>query len=351
MKASKLILILALAILIGGGAIYMFNQQEQAVVDQEFGQPFLAGLSNKINDVSRVVVQDDSMTVNLIKADDGWVVEEKSGYAADFSKVKQLLVTLAEMETIESKTSRPESYGRLGVQGVGVQGDESSKQIKLLDKADNMLYSVIVGKAKQATGQGAKSALYVRQDNEETSWLVTGAVRPPFTLNDWLDKSIIDLKRSRIQSVVIKHADNTNLTIARANKEATDFAIEDQPDGTKVKSISTVNNIAGGLQNLTLDDVFVRGKFEIDEKEINTAEFKTFDDLLVTAKLAKKDEANYIWFDVKTLGDDEAIRTEAQELNRNFALWVYQIPDFKATNMLKQMNDLIEKVAAEEATN
>jgi len=349
MKASKLLFILVLTLLIGGGAVYMFQEQEKQVLDQEFGQEFLSGLSDKINDVSRVIVQDDAMTVNLVKKESDWVLEEKSGYPADFSKVKQLLVTLADMETIESKTSRPESYGRIGVQGVGVEGDEKSKQIKLLDKSEGLLYSVIIGKAKQASGPGSKQALYARLENEDKSWLVSGSVRVPTSLDQWLDKAIVNIDRKEIQSVEIKHADNTSLKIFKAEKEATDFTIEEQPAGTKVKSVSTVNNIASGLQNLTFDDVVVRSKFEIDEKEISHVSFKTFDDLIVNAKLAKKDDKDYIWFDAKSATGEGESMNKAQELNNDFALWIYQVPSFKADALLKQMADLVEPEVKEEA--
>jgi len=346
MKANKLILILLLTILIGGGAVYLFNEQKKEVVDQEFGQEYLSGLSGKINDVNRVVIQDDALTVTLLKKESDWVVEEKSGYPADFSKVKTLLVSLADMETIESKTSRPESYGRLGVQGIGQPGDEQSKQIKLLDKADNVLYSIVIGKEKRANGPGGKSAVYVRKENDETSWLVTGSVRLPSSLVDWLNKAVINIDKSRVQSVVIKHADNTSLSISKNESTDTNYTIEDQPKTTVVKSTAALNNIANSLKNLTFDDVVVRGKFDVDEKTISKVDFKTFDDLLISAKLAKKDDKDYIWFDAKSTNKESS--AEAQELNNAFALWVYQLPSFKAEGVLKNMNDLVQKKTEEE---
>ena len=348
MKANKLIIILVLTLLIGAGAVYLFNEQKKEVVDQEFGQEYLSGLSGKINDVNRIVVQDDSSTVTLLKNESAWVVEEKSAYPADFTKVKTLLVSLADMETIESKTSRTESYGRLGVQGVGQPGEEQSKQIKLLDKADNLLYSIIIGKEKRASGPGGKPAIYVRKENDETSWLVMGSVRLPGSAVDWLNNEVINIDKSRIQSVVIKHSDNTSLSISKNENADTDYMIEDQPKGTVVKSSSALNNMANSLKNLTFDDVVVRGKFDVDEKTISKIDFKTFDDLLISAKLAKKDDKDYIWFDVKSLNKESNGEVEAQEFNNAFALWVYQIPNFKAEGMLKNMNDLVEKKAEEQ---
>ena len=345
MKSNKIFTILVLTLIIGASSVFLFNAQEEKVEDQESGLVFLSGLSGKINDVNRVLINDGTLIVNLVKNEKDWVVEEKSGYTADFSKVKQLLVTLADMETVESKTSRPENYGRLGVQGVGEPGEEKSKLIQLLDNSGGVLYSVVIGKAKQASGPGAKSALYVRQENEKMSWLVVGEIRLPTSVNDWLDKAVVNIDRADIQSVAINHTDNTSLKISKAEKETPDFSIEEQPSKTKVKSVATVNNIAGSLQNLTFDDVLVRGKFDVTEKEISKAEFKTYDGLLISAKLAKKDDKSYIWFDAKSLVEDASVAEKAQKLNNNFALWVYQIPSFKADSVLKNMDDLVEKEA------
>jgi len=302
-------------------------------------------LMGKVNQVAKVVVTDSNGKTHLLKQGDRWLVKEQSGYDAEFTKVKKLLLGLADLETIESKTSKPENYGRLGVQAVGEAGEVASKQIQLFDKADNLMHTLIVGKAKSlrtAGGPTSKGAIYVRQPNDEQSWLVSGKIELPDTQTEWLNKSIIDLKASRVQAVNIQHADKDTLSISKKAKADENYAVDNFPEKAELKSSSAANQIAALLQNLTFDEVLKRGGFEADDKKITDITFDTFDGLKIMTKLIEKEGKHYIWFDAKAESDDDAIKQESSKLNTNFALWVYQISETNANKFKKKLEDLIK---------
>lgn len=343
MRLDKFANIFLLTIIIGGGAVYLFNQQEQQIADQDAGHVYLTSLANRINDVSQLIITESNQTTHLQLKNDTWGVTEKDGYPADFSKVKQLILTLSDMKTVESKTSKPENYGRLGVQAVGEQGEEDSKEIKLLDKAGNVIESVIIGKKRLSKTPGSGASIYVRKSNDTESWLVTGNIALPQSHKDWLNRAVININSSRVQAVKVHHTDNTVLSISKKDKTDKHFSVDDLPAQVQLKSESITDSIASSLQNVTLDDVNARGKFKIADNVIAKVEFKTFDDLVIMAKLAKKDDKQYIWFDTKTGSDDENIKAESQKLNEVFALWVYQIPEFKAKEIVKKIDDMIKQ--------
>ena len=334
-------MILMLTLLIGGGAFYFSSQEMEKVEDREGGVVFLSGLMGKINNVAQVVVREDQSVTHLKLKDDRWVVEEKAGYDAEFSKVKKLLLGLAELKTIEPKTSKPENYGRLGVQGVGESGDIASRQIELLDKADNVLNTLIVGKSKTSSAPGA-AATYVRRSNEAKSWLVSGEIDIPVSQTDWLNKNIINLSSSRIQSVEINQLDKSQLLISKKDKADKNYSVENLPAKAELQSESVANSIASVLQNLSFDEVFKRATFQADDAQITRVIFKTFDGLQLTVQLNVKDEKYYLWFDTKALSEDEKIVKESSDLNAKFALWVYEIAKAKASTFQKKLEDLLK---------
>lgn len=334
-------MILMLTLLIGGGAFYFSSQEMEKVEDREGGVVFLSGLMGKINNVAQVVVREDQSVTHLKLKDDRWVVEEKAGYDAEFSKVKKLLLGLAELKTIEPKTSKPENYGRLGVQGVGESGDVASRQIELLDKAENVLNTLIVGKSKTSSAPGA-AATYVRRSNEAKSWLVSGEIDIPVSQTDWLNKNIINLSSSRIQSVEINQPDKSQLLISKKDKADKNYSVENLPAKAELQSESVANSIASVLQNLSFDEVFKRATFQADDAQITRVIFKTFDGLQLTVQLNVKDEKYYLWFDTKALSEDEKIVKESSDLNAKFALWVYEIAKAKASTFQKKLEDLLK---------
>ena len=79
----------------------------------------VAGLSEGVNDVKqvRIVGAGDKTIATLARGDGGWTVVEK-GYAADVTKVRELLLKLADAKLVEPKTTVKESDPKLGVEDV-----------------------------------------------------------------------------------------------------------------------------------------------------------------------------------------------------------------------------------------
>jgi len=341
MKFDKIATILMLTLIIAGAAFYFSDQEMEKVEDRDGGVVFLSGLMSKINQVAQVIVTEEQSSTHLKLKDNRWIVEEKAGYDAEFSKVKKLLLGLAELKTIEPKTSKPENYGRLGVQNVGDDGEVSSRQVQLLDKADNVLYTLIVGKSKTSSVPGA-GATYVRRLNEAESWLVNGEIDIPDSQIDWLNKAIINLSASRIQSIEITQPDKSQLLISKKEKADKNYHVENLPDKAELKSENVANSIANALQNLSFDEVLSRGTFQADDKKITQVVFKTFDGLQLMAQLSIRDDKNFLWFDTKTTSDDEKITQESSDLNAKFALWVYEISSAKASTFQKKLEELLK---------
>ena len=342
MKLNKILIIFVVTLVIGVAAFFISTEQTEQVEDQESGQTFLSGLSNEINSVDQIVISEKTGKLHLKQDNGKWILLEKSSYPADFGKIKQLLLSLSDLKTIESKTSKPESYGRLGVQKPGEPGDVESRQIDLLDKAGNVISSIIVGKAKVDRAPGGKPSFYARKPSEEKSWLLSGELAINLSQTDWLDKSIINLSSQRIKSVDIKNADNDEVNIAKSAADDKNFKIVNLPKNAEMKSESIANPIATSLQNLTFEDVQSRASFNLTDKKSVVVTFETFDGLTIIADIVTQKDKHYILLDARFAGKDEKLQNEAKELNARFAEWVYEIPEFKAKAFSKSMQDLLK---------
>lgn len=347
MTLDKVIGILLLTLSIALGVFYFSDKATENVSDKEAGRVFLTGMMGKINQISEIVITENTSKTHLNLKGGHWVVDEKSGYVADFSKVKTLLLGLAELKTIEPKTAKPENYGKLGVQGAHILGSSVSKQIDLLDKAGNLQYSLIVGKEKPARSPSGLAAIYVRKPTEAKAWLVSGKLQLPRKQTEWLDHKIIDIPPQEIMSVEVNQPGQDLLRVSKNKASDKNFVVEGLPLNAVMKSESEANSLSGALQNLMFIDVLPRGKFQANVKDITTVTFQTFDGWRLAAKLLEKDGKSFVWFDVIRDAKSENPSIQRAALTALFPLWVYEIHVSNVNVFVKTLSDLIQINQAE----
>jgi len=347
MKLDKFALIILLVCIIGGAAFYFSDQKSEKFADQESGRIFASGLTAKVNDIKKITVKNKSSTSNFVLQGDAWVMSEKDNYPVQFGKIKQLILNIADLQTLESKTSNPTSYGKLGVQAVGEAGSIDSKQVILFDKADNVVLSLIVGKTKSSS-QAGLSSLYARKDSEKKSWLLKGQVTLPANDTDWLEKSIINIAQDRIQKVSISNKEN-KLAFNKNEKKDEKFTLSNLPSNLELKSDNELKTIAGALQNLSFNNVKASSSFEKDGKEIAQAEFITFNGLSLFVSTTEVENKHYIWIETKADESNTEAANESKELNAKLSSWVYEVASFKAKNFTKTLLDITKEIKKDEA--
>ena len=137
------------------------------------GQPVFPGLMSKVNDVTELVVKAQSGTITIVKNGEAWAVKEKHHYPANIGKVREALLGLGELKTVEAKTKKPELYERLGLEDVDAEGSISTS-VSLKDSAGTTLADVIVGKQRPSKGTQGQDEVYIRKPEDPQTWLVQG---------------------------------------------------------------------------------------------------------------------------------------------------------------------------------
>ncbi len=202
-------------------------------------------LTPALGDVSEIrLSKGDGSRTTLRKGDGGWTVVERE-YPADATRVRELVLGLANMKIVERKTSDPANYPKLGVEAA----DSPTAASTLVEVvAGSKTWSLIVG--KNAEGR----AVYVRKPSEAASALVEPAVTADPDPKRWLDRQLTDLAGAGVHEVSVKPKDGPAYLLSRAQR-GTDLALSPVPKGRKPASSMALNAQAETLIGFNFDDM------------------------------------------------------------------------------------------------
>ncbi|MDM8569513.1 DUF4340 domain-containing protein [Thiotrichales bacterium HSG1] len=313
-------------------------------------------LATTIDQVKTVAVKTNAETITMVRDENwNWQMQEKQNYPVATDKVNNLLLAMTELTILETKTTNPELYQKIGVEDISTQGSQS---VLLTLQADsNALASLIVGNSQAAKIDSSRNEIYVRKPDDKQVWLTLGKLSVEKNPTDWLERQIVDIENNIVRQVNISNGEDISLFKDTPDDE--EFQLADLPANGKVKMPYVLKNIATTLSNLEFDDVIAADTLEL-KFEI-TAVFTTFDGLEVTMQIAKQDEKNYAVFVAKfnseaVLADSKKSDTDEKpdvnknvvDLNAKFSNWVYELSDYKVDDLTKTHAELIEIIEPEE---
>lgn len=302
------------------------------------GQPVMPEVAKRLGDIGRMALVHADQKTTLVRGDgDKWTVEERGNYPADVTKVHQALLALADLSYVEPKTAKAASYPRLEVEDAGGK-DSKSTLVTVADSKGALLGEVITGKHRDDQLGAGVGGVYVRKPGTAQSWLARGNLDLAGNTADWLDKTLLDLPEAQVKQVVLTQPDGTSITIAR-DKPTDKFALAAMPKDKKLKYDSVLDDEAGTLAKLTLDDVSAAKDFAFPTSGVSHAQFVGFDGLTVAVDLVDKDGKSWAKFTASGSGDSAKTATD---LNAKLSPWVYALSSDKAKNLRDKMDDLVE---------
>jgi Domain of unknown function (DUF4340) len=360
-KLSILVIVAVLALIAG---VWLAGRQSgSSTADAETA--LYPGLKAELDSVTavRIFKGGDARAVEMQRKDQGWTVSERSDYPADETKLRKLLIALADAKLYEEKTSNPEQYKTLGVQDT-TAADASGVRIELAGTGKPV--NLIVG--NQAAGARAH---YVRRAGEPKSWLIDTNVDTSSAPEAWVRKDIIEVSADRVQSAAVSVKGTKPYTAAKKARADANFTVEGLPKGKSLSSPSVANSFASALTGLSLADVQPASAFESTPPAAHST-FKTFDGLVVELDGWTKDDKRYIAvkaafdpaqaerFKVATAPaadkPDAAkpetaqpepakpaapnVEEEAKNAATKLQGWVYEIPEYKYESLFKPVDQL-----------
>lgn len=393
----KLLLTLGIVAVVAVAAAVWVSGQRKAVSEAAAGGVLVPDLKSRINDVSRVSIDDGSERVDLVRQDERWVVEQRGGFAADLGQLRRRLLAMADARLQESKTANPERYSQLGVSDVAADDDDEFNRQVTLEGLDDPV-SIIVGKRASAGG-----GTYVRPADQAQSLLVSGDLDFSASADDWIRKTVLDIPATRVRRVTLTHQDGTEVVIEKSSADEANFRLVNLPEGREMLSPSSGNSIASALGSLRIDDVMAADKADFQGVEIVQGVYETFDGLRIDTRAWEKGDKRFVILSVRhvpeaaevaeteeatvdasapqdggvvepaeagdeaagaelaaadsqaetpdAVADDEEpvdTRAEAEELAAVVEGWAFEIPSYKYGNLSKSLEDLLKPLEDDE---
>src|SRR5262245_36827735 len=143
MRKGSFVTLLLVTAAVGVAAVFAMQRRDADAIGPATG-PLFPGLTDRVNDVASLKVATAQGQVTVRRDGETWHVDERDGYPARFETVKSVLLGVADLKTLEPKTTRPELYGKLGLAEPTDEGSDAT-QLTLLDGGGNALASVLVG--------------------------------------------------------------------------------------------------------------------------------------------------------------------------------------------------------------
>jgi len=365
-------LILLVVVLAVVGVLGRFALQKKKSVIEQSGR----GVGEKLfaefplNDITRVDIIESTQQVSLVKSGELWTVQERSGYPADYGKLRDMLRKFWEMK-VTKPVRVPES--RLKALQLQPPDQGSSVQVDFKGASDATLASVRLGANSTQEGGdnspmgmpgGMANGRYVMVDNKlDTIALVSD------TLSDvqpdpasWISKDFLKIEKLKSISVTATNAESS-WTLTRPSETGT-WALEEPREGETLDSskVSSANYL---LSSAYFNDVQPGGEDHplTDPRE---AVLKTFDDFAYTLKLAKLPDAEDYALQISVTAELPASRTPAEEdkeedketldkefkdrmdalkakleKERKFGDWTYVLSKWSVDFLLKNRSDLL----------
>ena len=343
MTAARLLALVAAALLAIGGALWLSSQRHLEAASPN-GGAFLSALKPLVNDVDQISLRrGDGSATHVLRTAGGWRVQERD-YPADASKVRSLLLDLANAKIIEEKTHDPALYPLLGVEAVSGPG---AGGIALELRAAKQTFAVIVGKPSGAQ-QG-----FARVASQEASYLISPQLNVTAAPANWIDLALFNIAPERVAAVTISLAKAAPYTATRSDSKS-ELVVSPLPAGRELISPNATASLQSALTDLTISDVTAAALAVAASSQPPAAahcEVRTLDGLLISIDGRESAENRFIRARVvanpaasTTLTN--AARAEIAALTARLQNREFEIPNYKFNALFKPLEELLKPKAA-----
>ncbi|GAX61815.1 hypothetical protein SCALIN_C28_0017 [Candidatus Scalindua japonica] len=280
-----------------------------------------------------------------------FVVVNKDNYPAESAAINSFITSCMDIKVEGLFTDNP-----LNHKDLGVAEEDANSVIKFLTSDSELLVGIIIGKNKD---QG--SGTFVRVIPGDKVYVTLDRPWIKDDVMNYVNRNIITVDRQEIKSVTVSSSSETYKL--KSGDDTEGVVIEDLPPGKKQKA-DDAKSVFTVLNNLRFEDVMKNPT--ADSGLTFNKEYICYlkDSTVYTLKIAKKDDKSYITcsteFTDKTpvtkeqgvveseeeLKKKEAkllAREKAQKMSARHKNWIYEIAEFDAKKLTKQLSELLEE--------
>lgn len=352
MSNKKLIILGAIAVIMILLTVVQAYLSNRPVRTTTMDSPLIQGLDTA--DIDKITLGPPHKMLTLKKEGEQFYLVEKDNYPASTQEINNLLTSSLEIRISELVTNDPENFKDLDLT------EETGKSIiKFLNAEDELITGILVGKRDEPAQGDYVRLISKDQDADKKAYLSSNVPFLDMTAMSYLDKRLFKTEKQAISKVTVIGSEG-RYTISSGDDNK--ITLKNVPRGKKVKDTLDEDVFTAAI-DLTFSDV--EKKSDVTDKlDFNTTYVCYLKDSSVyTFQLAEKDDKTYIKVSsdytdkapvrIKTdvvESDEQLKEKEAKLLTREASLnfnkrhrgWVYQIPSWKAVDMTRKLEDLLE---------
>lgn len=208
---AKITLTALMIFLAGILSVYIVNQSDIQKYEDKL---LLPNLADKINQVNKITIQNNTQKLTFSKQDGIWKLEEKPLLPVYQERIRSFLTSLISARFYEKKSNKAENLYLFGLQPIEVQ-DSPNTRIELTDENNQLIQGLEVGTYNVDLGRGSKAA-YIKFDGEFQVWLAeVDFIDLSTNWHEWTYSSIWNLRFGRLVSFNGKDEVNKVALLAR----------------------------------------------------------------------------------------------------------------------------------------
>ena len=313
-------------------------------------------------DIAAITITSPEATATLKQTPNGWIVENRFGYPADFSKIAELVQKLSEAKIGRSFPASPEIQARQSLyppEQPELPADQKGTRIVMADKDAKTLADLIIGKQREESAGSGSETYYALRPPESRVYLIDQNFR--FLEKNpagWLNNKPIDLNPKKIQKVVcFDTRKNRPIYTLQRPAEDREPVLSDLPAGKKMAKFKA-DQVFEALTSLTVEDVADHGRKDIAARFSGAPRFDyhlydgTVYHVFPGAALKDDPEKHYFRAEVGYQPPPEAEPVqkesqakpaeEAERLNRNLSPWTYVVSKWVYDSFFTDPGNLME---------
>lgn len=346
-RRDLLILGIAAVVLVLLAALALYRQ-EKAAAPASSPETMFPGLAHHVREVAKIHVASQKFGAFdvVFVPEKGWVLPERGNYPASFAQVNKTINGIATLQTIEPRTARVDWLRYLDLDPPSSGG--KGVLITLFDEKGNALASIIAGKTQDIGDTSGLSGIFVRKPDAMQSWLARGVLQPAADPAEWMDRTVMDVDRARIQQVDVFLANGPSYSVKRDKPSDPDFRLASLPKGRELLNSQSPDGVAVAVVGFTFDDIKPAQNFDFS----NAARVvtRTFDGLTVTAKVIAQGADYWVHLEAAGAPNNPKARDEARAIDARADGWAYKLPAYKGQQFMTTLDSLLKPLGGKAKT-
>jgi hypothetical protein len=210
-KQLKLLVIIFVCIGVVGALLVVRSNKSWSQGEQAIGGKVMPDFP--MNDITQISIQSQDEEATLVKVEETWRVADRSNYAADFSKIREILLAVGDAKILRKMQVGESQLGRLELLTPD-KGDKSGLLLTFKGAEDKELGTLLLGKQSMRKSESSSfgggefpDGRYLLPDGDVSriAFVSETFSNVETEAKAWLDKTFF--KVEKLKSAEITHAD------------------------------------------------------------------------------------------------------------------------------------------------